>query len=534
MITISAPMGFKGSKIPLDPGVYLFKDGEGEIIYIGKAKSLRPRVSSYFSKSIKPLKTMQLVSNIRSIDWIIVDSEVEALLLENRLIKYHLPRYNISLKDDKTYAYIALTREAYPRIFTSRKTSSKIESFGPYIDEYMRQKLMRLVIEVFKLRVCEKFPKRACLNFHMNMCTAPCTGCVSKEQYGEQVEQARSFLRGKYQETLRLLASQMRAASKAQLYERALELRNQMDSIQLLTQRQIVDNERRFDQDIIAFRRFGNEVYVVQMRIRRGVLLGKREFSADIMPDVEQEFLKAFYSSNQIPREIIVNRRLWSGGAEKAALEEFLSAKREGLVTLTLPKRGDKLSLVELAEKNLESTLGEDSALIDLQTSLNLPVVPHAIECFDISNLGEEHVVSGMVRFTNGKPDKRNYRRFRMKTVSGQDDFASMSEVIKRRYMRLRDEKAQMPDLVVVDGGSGQVAAANEALHALGLQIPLIGIAKEREEIYVPNEPYPKQFDRNCGMMLLLRQIRDATHDFSLSYNRQRRRIKMRSEFQTR
>jgi excinuclease ABC subunit C len=511
MIPLADASAFKSSEIPSCPGVYLYRDEPGELLYIGKAKNLRSRVKSYFSNTDKPAKTRQLVSRIRSIDWVLVNNEVEALLLENKLIKQHTPKYNINLKDAKTFAYIALTREPFPRILTSRKVSRKLESFGPYTDGFTRQDLQRLVVRVFKLRTCRKMPKRACLNFHIGLCSAPCISNVNLEKYAGQVEQARRFLGGEYDQTVTALLSQMQTASQNLQYERALELRNQIASIRLLTQRQIVDNERRFDQDVMVFRQLGEKMLAVQMGVRKGVLLGKKEFSVDLQPQVEQEFLKAYYVTNQIPREILLNKPCWEGAAEKSALEEFLSAKRGGAVSLSVPRRGDRLGLVRLAEKNLESTLDVDSALVDLQAALNLSVVPHVIECFDISNLGQEHVVSGMVRFTDAKPDRKNYRKFKIKTVGGQDDFASMAEVITRRYKRLQKENAPLPDLIVVDGGAGQVAAAKSALTALGLQVPLIGLAKEHEEIFLPDEPAPLQFDKNSRMMLFLRKVRDET-----------------------
>jgi len=533
MISISCPSEFKSGEVPVDPGVYLFKDENGEILYIGKAKNLRSRVRSYFSISDQTAKTQHLVSKVRIIDWIIVHNEVEALLLENKLVKQHSPKYNIDLKDAKTFAYIALSREPYPRVLTSRKVSRRLESYGPYTDGFTRQDLTRLVVRVFKLRVCRKLPKRVCLSFHIGLCTGPCVGKVSREQYEEQVEEARSFLRGDYAQTIELLSSQMQVASQEQKYERALELRNQIASIRLLMDRQIVDTERRFDQDVMVFRNYGEKVLIVQMGVRKGVLLGKKEFSIDLQPNIEQEFLKAFYTANQLPREILLNQPCWVDRREKAAMEEFFSTKRGAPVSLAVPKRGNRLSLVRLAEKNIESNLDEDSALVDLETALNLPAVPHIIECFDVSNLGREHIVSGMVRFTDGKPDKSNYRRFRMRTVIEQDDLASMNEVVTRRYKRLMDEKASMPDLVIVDGGPGQITAAKTAMHLLGLQLPLIGLAKKNEEIYLSDESNPRRFDKNSRMMLLLQQIRDAAHNFSIGYNRKRRQIKMRNDFKT-
>ena len=532
MIQITSASDFKSSDMPTNPGVYLFKNEQGEILYIGKAKSLRARVKSYFSNTDQPAKTRQLVSRIRIIDWIIVNNEVEALLLENKLVKQHTPKYNIDLKDAKTFAYISLTKEPYPRILTSRKVSRKLESFGPYTEGFIRQDLQRLVVRVFKLRTCKTMHKRACLNFHIRICTAPCIEKVTAEQYAEQVRQARSFLNGNYQQTIEQLNSQMQAASAQKQYETALDLRNQIASIRLLTQHQIVDHERRFDQDIMAFRQVGEKMLAIQMGVRRGVLRGKNQFTVDLQPQIEQEFLKAFYTTNQIPREVLLNKPCWQGNEEKKALEEFFSAKRGAPVSLTIPRRADKLALVQLAEKNLESTLEVDSALVDLQAALNLPVLPRVIECFDVSNLGQEHVVSGMVSFRDAKPDKKNYRKFKIKTFIGQDDFAAVNEVVMRRYKRLVEEKSQLPDLVVIDGGPGQVSAAKTALQTLGLQIPLIGLAKEHEEIYLPDESAPRNFDKNSRMMLLLRRIRDAAHEFSLGYNLKRRQMKIREEFE--
>ncbi|HMK95493.1 MAG TPA: excinuclease ABC subunit UvrC [Candidatus Limnocylindrales bacterium] len=531
MIQITCPSDFKTSDIPTNPGVYLFKNKQGEILYIGKAKSLRTRVKSYFLNKDQPMKTRQLVSQICGIDWIIVNNEVEALLLENKLIKQHTPKYNIDLKDAKSYAYISLTREPYPRMMMSRKVSRKLESFGPYTEGFTRLDLQRVVVRVFKLRTCKTMPKRECLNYHIRLCTAPCIGKVTVRQYGEQVEQARSFLKGNYEQTIRMLNSQMQTASTNQKYEEALELRNQIASIRLLTDHQIVDNERWFDQDVMVFQRVNQKMLVVEMAVRRGVLLGKKEFTVDLQPQIEQEFLKAYYTTNQIPREILLNKPCWQEPEEKKALEEFLSAKRCATVSLIVPRKADKLALVQLAEKNFESTLGVDRALVDLQTELNLSTLPRVIECFDVSNMGREHVVSGMVSFRDAKPDKKSYRRFKIKTFTGQDDFAALNEVIERRYKRLVEEKSQLPDLVLVDGGPGQVSAAKAALQKLGLQVPLIGLAKEREEIYLPDESAPRTFDKNSRMMLLLRKIRDAAHDFSLGYNLKRRQMKTREEF---
>ena len=531
MIQLTNASDFKSCEIPSVPGVYLFRDQDDMIIYIGKAVNLRSRVRSYFSESNQPLKTRQLVSNIRSIDWIVVNNETEALLLENRLVKQHSPKYNISLKDAKTFAYIALTKEKAPRLLTTRKASRKTETFGPYTDGFTRRDLQKLVEKVFKLRTCKKLPKKACLKFHIGLCTAPCTGNVTTEQYQHQVEEARDFLNGNYEQTLERLTLQMQDTSRKQNYEHAMELQKQIASIRLLTQRQIVDKRREFDQDVMVFQRSGEQLLVVQMSIQKGVLLGKKEYTVEFQVQIEQEFLKTFYSENQIPHEILLNKKCWSNDTEKKALESFLSAKRGANVKLSVPRSGVKRELVDLAKKNIEASLTEDNALVELQEALNLPVVPHVIECFDVSNLGQEHVVAGMVRFVNGKPDKSNYRRFKIKTVTGQDDFAAMHEAVTRRYRRLLDEKQPMPDLVVVDGGAGQVSAAQSALRKLELELSLIGLAKENEEVYLPNEGAARKFETNSRMMLLLRQIRDSAHDFAVRYNRKRRQMELRKQF---
>jgi excinuclease ABC subunit C len=308
-------------------------------------------------------------------------------------------------------------------------------------------------------------------------------------------------------------------------------LRNQLASIRILKERQIVDTERRFDQDLMVFRRVSERLFVVQMGVRKGVLLGKKDFSMDFSRFGEQEFLKAFYSVSLIPREILLNKSCWENISEKKALEAFLASRRGAPVTLVMPRRGEKLRLIRLAEKNIEYALNKDNVLGVLQSTLNLPTFPRIIECFDVSNLGQEHIVSGMVRFTDAKPDKSNYRRFKLK-VDSQDDFAAMKEVVTRRYKRLLAENKQLPDLVVVDGGPGQVNAALSATKSLGLQLPLIGLAKKHEEIFLPNNLTPLRFAKNSRIMLLLRQIRDATHNYSISYNRKRRLMKIREEFQ--
>ena len=533
MIFIDAIRDFKSADVPSKTGVYLYKNAEGDVLYCGKAKNLRARVKSYFSSQhLLPIKTRRLVVQIRQIDWIIVDNEVEALMLENRLIKQYQPKYNIALKDAKTFAYIALSKDAYPRIFTTRKPTAKMEVFGAYTGGHLRAELQRMVIQIFKLRDCKTLPKKACLNFHIHRCTAPCIGNVSQIEYAKQVDRARQLLNGNLKETLKFLTSEMQRASDEQKFERALEIRNQLNRLQNLEQKQIIDAQNTQNQDVIAFERQGEQMHIVRFGIKRGVLSTKQNFCVDYETRIKQAFVMAFYQTNTLPHEIIVNQAIWGDEAEKESLETVLSQLRGGKVVFTLPLRGNKLALVKLAEKNSESNIDHDSALFDLQQALNLETLPRVIECFDISNLGNEHIVSGMTQFIDMKANKNGFRHFELKTVVHADDFASMREVVTRRYTRLIEEEKSLPNLIVIDGGLGQVNAAFHALNALDLSIPLIGLAKKQEEIYFPLKSDPLIFNQNTRMMLLLRRIRDATHDFSIGYNRKKRAMKLRDEFE--
>lgn len=532
MLKIEKISDFNSANVPTNTGVYLYKNEVGEVLYCGKAKNLRARVKSYFSSQhLLPIKTRRLVAQIRQIDWIIVDNEIEALLLENRLIKQHQPKYNIVLKDAKTFAYIALSKEAFPRIFSTRKPSAKMDVFGAFTDGNLRRELQKMVLQIFKLRDCRTLPKKACLNFYIHKCSAPCIQNISPADYAQQVEGAKSLLSGDLKDTLSLLKAQMQQAAQQQKFEQALEIRNQIMRLEQLAHKQIVDTQNTKNQDVIAFRRIGEQMRVVQFCVKKGVLSGKQDFKIDLQDNAELEFLKAFYRQNPLPHEIILNNAIWEDESEKETLEAFFSDLRGANVSLTLPQRGNKFSLMQLAEKNIKANLDEHSALLDLQTTLNLPNLPRVIECFDISNLGNQHIVSGMTQFVDMKANKKGFRHFELKTVSHADDFASMKEVVTRRYARLLKEEKALPDLIVIDGGAGQVSAASEALASLNLTLPLIGLAKKQEEIYLPQVCEPLLFPKNSAMMLLLRKIRDATHDFSVGYNRKKRQMALRDEF---
>lgn len=531
MLKIEKISDFKSSEIPTQTGVYLYKNEQGDILYCGKAKNLRARVKSYFSSQhLLPIKTRRLVAQIRQIDWIIVDNEIEALLLENRLIKQHQPKYNIVLKDAKTFAYIALSKETFPRIFSTRKPSAKMEVFGAFTDGNLRRELQKIVIQLFQLRDCKTLPKKACLNFYIQRCSAPCIEKISPVEYAENVEKAKKLLSGDLKNVFELLKTEMENAANEQKFERALEIRNQLQRLEQLEQKQIVDTQNTKNQDVIAFQTQDSQLHIVYFCVKKGVLSGKQTFKIEIQENTEQEFLKAFYRQNPLPHEIILSRAIWLDEQEKENLETFFTKQRGATVSLTLPQRGNKLALLNLAEKNFD--VENNLVLSELQNALNLSNLPRVMECFDISNLGNQHIVSGMTQFVDGKANKKGFRHFEIKSTKHADDFASMKEAVFRRYKRLQKEEKPFPDLIIIDGGAGQVSAAIEALNLLNVELPLIGLAKKLEEIYLPNQTQPLQFPKNSAMMLLLRKIRDATHDFSVGYNRKKRQMQMREDFQ--
>ncbi|MGV8172172.1 MAG: excinuclease ABC subunit UvrC [Candidatus Woesearchaeota archaeon] len=532
MLIISSDKKIDYSQIPKSPGCYIYKDSEGTIIYIGKAKNLVNRIRSYFSGGTQSVKTKHLVAKIHSIEWIIVDNEVEALLLENNLVKKHSPKYNIDLKDSKTFAYIKITDEKFPRILTTRKVTKDGTYFGPYTDGYQRVQLIRTAVSIFKIRTCKILPKRACLNYHIGICTAPCINNVDEKNYSIQISDAKEFLKGNTEFISKLLIEDMNKFSKELKFEKALERKQQLEAINGIFEKQKVELIKNFDQDIIALVQYNDDAIFEIFTVSKGVIAGKSEYRVPYSEEIFEEFIKRYYSTRKIPYEIIVNNKFYDEESDKEILEQYLTKLRNQKVIITYPEKGDKLSLVKLAEKNAVTNLEENKILIELQEKLNLPQYPKIIECFDISNLSYDHIVGGMTRFVDGKPDKSGYRKFLIKyTKDKNDDFASMSEVIYRRYKRIKNEKKDYPDLIIIDGGAGQLSSSLKSLKALGLKIPIITIAKENEEIYTPNDNTPLQFDKNSKMMLLIREIRDSVHRYVLSYNRKRRDMKLRDEF---
>jgi excinuclease ABC subunit C len=502
--------------LPHSPGCYLFSDASGEIIYIGKAKDLKKRVTSYFQKKDHDAKTEALVANIASFDLMITNTETEALILENTLIKKHQPHYNIDLKDAKRYAYIEITKEPFPRIGIARRTNrGEAIYFGPFVSAAERDEVLQFTKRIFALRPCRKLPKRACLRYHMGSCSGPCIGAVSVEEYQAQVDRATALLRGKGAELIKTLQDEMAECARKMEYERALRLRNQIAAIAGLSERQHVARPRETDEDVIGYIVSGDTMYLMVFTVVQGLLSGKQEYSFDYREDAFDEFLVQYYADNTPPSELILPHDV------DEALPAYLSERKGRSVHVTVPKSGEKKKLLDLVEKNIEhSFLKNELKVRDLQAALDLPEPPAVIECFDISHLSGTSMVGSMVQFRNGVPDKKNYRRFLIKSVEGIDDFASIAEVVRRRYKRLVDDDAEMPDLIVIDGGKGQLTAARGALEDLGLSLTVIALAKREEEVYLPGELLPRRLDEKGMALHILQEIRDEAHRFALAYNR--------------
>lgn len=505
------------ASIPDQPGCYLFKDQKNIIIYIGKARSLKKRVRSYFSPKERDPKTERLVEHIHTIDTMITDTEVEALILENTLIKRHQPKYNINLKDAKNYAYIRVTDEEFPRLTVARRRTGKGEYFGPFVSAAARDYVLTALNKAFRFRTCRRFPKKPCLRYHIKLCDAPCTGGIMADHYGQRVANAKMILKGRAETLIQRLKREMKELSEQLQFEQAIEIRNRIAAVERLKEKQKMDRQKQFNEDVVNYVVRNGTVYLVQFNIHRGVLENKQEFQFEETENFFEEFLVQYYSEHPVPREIILPEPV------EESVIEFLRGKREGAVQVTVPLKGEKRKLVDLVMENIKATqLADVEKLEDLRRALSLQSTPTVIECFDISHLAGTATVASMVQFRNGAPDKSNYRRFKIKTVAGIDDFASIAEVVRRRYARLQEEQNEMPDLVVIDGGAGQLNAALAALRDLGLALPIVSIAKKFEEIYVPGTPEPTvlRLSRKRKGLQLIQRIRDDAHRFAITYNR--------------
>ncbi|MBN2880851.1 excinuclease ABC subunit C [Candidatus Woesearchaeota archaeon] len=500
-------------RLPHEPGCYLYKDSSDRIIYVGKAKDLQKRVSSYFNKKDLDPKTSALVSNIYSFDFIVTSNEVEAFLLENTLIKKYYPKYNIDLKDSKRYAYIELTSEEFPRFVLSRTGIGNV--FGPFVSGEERNNLLTLVNKTFKLRTCKKLPSKACLRYHIGICSAPCITEISLQSYLEDVASAKKVLNGNTKELIVELTSKMKSFSNSGEFEQALKLRNQITALENLSSKQNVERSRTYDEDVINYLVHDDRVFLIVFKVYKGTLSKKEEFSFEYSEEFFEEFLSRYYSSNSVPKEIIVPVTL------SDSFVEFLSSVRGSKVICTKPERGEKKNLLSLVLKNIElSVIGDIQKLERLKEVLELSSTPYVLECFDISHLSGTSTVGSMAQFVNGKPNKSGYRRFKIRTVSGIDDFASIAEVVSRRYKKLLVENLKFPDLIVIDGGKGQLAAALKELHKLNLDIPIISLAKRDEEIFTTSSPFPISLDKKDPALHVLQALRDETHRFGITYNK--------------
>jgi excinuclease ABC subunit C len=502
-------------KIPSNPGCYLFKDHKGIILYIGKAKDLKKRVSSYFQKKDHDQKTLALVGRIATVDFIVTRNEVEALILENNLIKQHQPKYNIDLKDAKRFAYIHVTEEDYPRLLVARDRALPGKYIGPFTSAEERNTLIGLCTKIFHLRTCKHLPGGRMCDRHHFACQGPCLLGTTQEEYGRRVSQALFVLHGNTEEIMQSLEKDMAAAKKELAYEKAIKIRDQITALSHLSLRQTMQRDVRFDEDIIDYTIVDGKVFLLVFHIDRGTLTGKQEYAFDWNDDFFDEFLIQYYADRRVPKELILRQHL------DESVHSFLEEKRGGKVTVTIPLQGEKRQLLELAKKNIEiSFFGEAIKLEELKKSLRLQTLPRRIECFDISHLSGTAMVGSMVSFLNGKADKKNYRRFKIRTVEQIDDFAAIKEVVSRRYIRIIAEQGEMPDLIIIDGGKGQLSSAQEALKDAGAIIPVISLAKRFEEVYVPGLEMPLRLDPKGKALLCLREIRDEAHRFAISYNR--------------
>ena len=525
--------------LPDKPGVYLMRDQVGKIIYVGKAINLKNRVRSYFQLRGQSPKTEALVARIQTFETIVTASEMEALILECNLIKKHRPRYNISLRDDKTYPFIKVTwNEEYPRVYATRRVEKDgAKYYGPYASAGAMHETLALLKRLFPLRSCRSMDaRRPCLEFHINRCLAPCAGLVEVATYREMVQTVCLFLEGRSTDVEKDLKRRMLLASEEMKFELAARLRDQLAAVRQVTEKQNIVTGAG-DQDVLGLARLGSQTCVQVFFVRSGKMVGRDRFMLSGGGEAESEgeilaaFVKQYYNeSSFVPREILTPVLL----PETELLSAWLSERKAGAVHLLTPQRGTKRELVQLAGENAVEALRQRSerdaalegkrsaALQELAEKLGLDTLPRRIECFDISHIQGAETVASMVVLTDGEPDKSEYRRFKLKTVEGSpDDFASMQEVTLRRY---REAKEPLPDLIVIDGGKGQLSSALEVIRGVGLaEIPVIGLAKEFEHIFRENISEPLVLPRHSEALRLVQQIRDEAHRFAVSYHRKLR-----------
>lgn len=525
--------------LPDSPGVYIMLDKDKNVIYVGKARVLKNRVRQYFHASLKTEKVAAMVANIADFYYIITKSEIDALSLENNLIKKYKPKYNILLKDDKTYPYIKVTvSEPYPAFSVSRKLKRGSKYFGPYMGGVRVGDVLEIVNIAFGVRICStaigEKPKKPCLNYHIHRCPAPCAHMITPEEYGQSVKAAMRFLDGEEGNVESILREKMQAYAEAEEFELALDCRNKLEMLSKIALKRITALRRDINADVVAY--VSNNIYaaVNVLIIRRGIMQGASTFALEnAQSDGEAltSFLSQYYSRHQIPDELVVQEF-----CESALLEEFFRTAYNKSVSVLVPKQGVRRQLLEMAERNASEYLEKSvdrirhkedmtvNACKRLQEILGLSRYPRRMECYDISNISGVDKVGSMVVFIDGEADRSSYRRFRIKTVEGANDFASLQEVLSRRLAKLgteEEERFPRPDLVIIDGGKGQLSAVKEIFDRMGIQsIDLISLAKREEEIFTLQAKESVLLDKRDYCLQMLQRIRDEAHRFAITFFR--------------
>lgn len=533
--------------LPVNSGCYLYHDKNDEIIYVGKAKNLKRRVSSYFNKKLDSAKLRVLVPKISRIEYIVTDTEIEALILESHLIKKYKPRYNILLKDDKKFPYFVVTDEDYPRIIIARKSNlnmAKGKYFGPYTDSRAMYTTLELMKKIFPLKQCKtpKFRDRPCMYYQIGRCLAPCQKKVSSEDYKKLIKSVELFLSGKQQELAEKLLTEMNRFSEKQEFEKAARFRDSyLDVTKTLERQKVVFENTNIDNDIVSVSSKNGIFAVVVLQIRGGRLINRKDFPYIVnVLDTEEEiidfFLKEYYqraTENEIPKKILLPKEYKTENVD--IYSEFLHRKFKKKVSISVVKTNKEKELLELAKKNsdlfLDKLLREQKADVAanyneigayLKEKLNLSKFPHRVECFDISHIQGTNTVASMVCFENGVPVKSKYRKFKIKSAEGKpDDFKSMAEVVTRRYKRLKEQSLEFPDLIIIDGGKGQLSSAVEILNELEIENQdIVSLAKRLEEVFLPNKSKSVLIPETSLALHFFQQIRDEAHRFAITFHR--------------
>ena len=519
------PFDISRINIPSNPGIYLMKNSDQKIIYIGKAKNLKNRVRSYFLKN-QNYKTQKLVDNICDIEFVLTDNESEAFLLESNMIKKHRPKFNIELKDQQRYTYLRISNEKYPRLLVARRThdgkflgGGKI--FGPFMQGSSKLLTIGTLRKAFQIRICKQLPKKVCLEYHLGNCEGPCEFKDAQDRYSKNVSSLEEVLKGKDQTKIfiKKLKEEMANAAASQQFERAKDIRDTLIRLGSLQTKQKMEYVENSDEEYFGIGNKDQTVTVMNFRMINGVMRDSDKFFFDLVGDNDfSNFLFQYYAVHKIPKFIFVSEI----PKNKFLLESLLSEQAGFSVRIICPQRGNQKHLIDLILKNIlliQSSNG-DPGLVELKEMLHLSTVPNVIECFDISNHGDEFAVGSMSRFVNAKPNKSGYRKFKIKSVSGRDDFAMIEEIVKRRYLRLLEENLPLPDLVLIDGGKGQLNAALKSLRSLGLHLECVSIAKENEEIFVPSQKNSIVIGKDKSSLKILQYARDESHRFGVAYNR--------------